>query len=32
MRVVLDREPDQEGIRQQDEGDMTIPAQVAAVG
>jgi hypothetical protein len=30
--VALDRDADEEGIGEQDEGEVTIPAQVAAVG
>ena len=30
MRAVLDTEPDEEGIGQHDEGDMAIPADIAA--
>jgi hypothetical protein len=32
MRAVLDTEADQEGVGEQDQGDMAIPAEVAAVG
>ena len=30
--VGLDRDADEKGIRQQDKGDMAVPAEVAAVG